>query len=622
MKKLKATIILILFTIIGLISSLSQQVPVFRILGNTPQYNIALNNSNNIEEADFSSETSPAPKDIVSIKGWASSPSTSYVTTPTSAVTSSSAIELTLNNFNPSNGQIRGATSSNTTETRFMAYNTQPLPGYLKRITLKISSGQLDGSSAERNLLLIGNNSFANTLVGGTRADQTENNVSFLTWTVDLLEKVTFFKIYNLFTIGSTYAGDADALTIEYVDYEASQTFKTVNMIYERAFFNDTGHASLGKASNGLTGKLYNAGGTQITSITRILVVFSYSQPSGGEIVLTTGFTEQPTGNPLSLVSGVEVIVSGDPYFMMIRNLGLTTVFIESLTIYYSCIPNENPVTSSSEISSSSSSSSSSLPSQVFYDDGETYEGYYSGISETIYGDDLHLALYQLLLQTHVRFTSYTSLRDHFYQTDGDPNNPNNLLLYYSGESREFLGSFVSGYENDNRNINREHVWSQSKFATSTTVPGPYADVHHVRPADVNTNSSRGNKDFGFQLGPQAVVGVPDMYADSNTATVYPNALYRGDVARNLFYVAVRYGIFSPFNLTFADTTVGNGTQIGIIYYLLLWNEQYPPSNVEIRRNEAASVIQGNRNPFIDYPGMACKIWANYNLRTQQACSA
>jgi hypothetical protein len=285
--------------------------------------------------------------------------------------------------------------------------------------------------------LLIGHSSFASTLVGGTRAEQTGSNVSVLTWTVDVLEKATYFKVYSLFTFGNTFAGDADALTIEYVDYEASQTFKTVNMIYERAFFNATGHASLGKASHGLTGKIYNAGSTQITSITRILPIFSYSQPSGGELVLTTGFTEQPNGNPVTLISGVEAVVADDPYFMMIRNLGLTTVFIESITIYYSCIPNENPVSSSSE-TSSSSSSSSSLSSQVFYDDGEDYVGYYSGISETIYEDDLHLALYQLLVSTHVRFTSYTSLRTHFYDTDGDPDSPGNLFLYYSGESREF----------------------------------------------------------------------------------------------------------------------------------------------------------------------------------------
>jgi endonuclease I len=212
-----------------------------------------------------------------------------------------------------------------------------------------------------------------------------------------------------------------------------------------------------------------------------------------------------------------------------------------------------------------------------------------------------------------------TSLRTHFYDTDGDPDSPGNLFLYYSGESREFLESFNGGYVGDNRNINREHVWSQSKFAKSTAVPGPYADVHHVRPADVSTNTSRGNKDFGFVSGTQTVVGVPDMFA--NSTTVYPNPSYRGDVARNLFYVAVRYGIFSSFNLTFADTTVGNGTQIGIMYYLLLWNEQYPPSAMEIRRNEAAAIIQGNRNPFIDYPGMACKIWANYNVRAQEACT-
>jgi endonuclease I len=602
--------------LIGVISNLSQG-SFSRILGNTLQYDITLNQSNAVEAADFTSESNPMPSDIISIKDWAGSTSTTYVTTPTTGVTPSSGIHLTFNNFNPSNGQIRGATTNQTVDTRFMVYNEQAFPGYLTKVTLKISTGQLDGSLATRNLILVGNRSFASDLVGGTRVDQTGNNVSLFTWTIDPNLKATYFKIYNLHTVNSTYAAAADALTIDYLDYEATQSFKTVNMVYQRAFFNPEGHVSIGKASNGLTGKIYNSATTQITSITKVLAVFSFSQPTGGVLELTTGYSEQPSTQAVTLTSGIEVNITGDPYFMMIRNIGFTTAYIDSLTIYYSCIPNEPPSSSSSQ---ESSFTSETLSSQVFYDDGEDYTGYYAGISETIYGDDLHLALYQLLVNTHVRFTSYTSLRTHFYQTDGDPNVPGNLILYYSGESREFLESFNAGYVGDNRNINREHVWSQSKFAYSTAVPGPYADVHHLRPVDVNSNSSRGNKDFGFVTGTQTVTGIPSMLADSTT--VYPNASYRGDVARNLFYVGLRYGIFSTFNLTFADQPVDGGTQIGILYYLLLWNEQYPPSDVEVRRNEAAAIIQGNRNPFIDYPGMACKIWANYNLRTQQACSA
>jgi endonuclease I len=610
---------LLLVAFVGLISNLSQG-SFSRIIGNTLQYDISLNQSNAIEEEDVTAESNPTPSDSIAIKGWAGLTSNSYVTTPTSGVTPSSSINLTLNNFNPSSGQIRGATSNQTTATRFMVYNEQALPGYLTKVTLKISGGQLDGSQETRNLILVGNSSFASVLTGGTRVDQTGDNVSLFTWTVDPSIKATYFKIYNLHTINNTFAGAADALTIDYIDYEATKTFKTVNMIYQRASLNSEGHVSIGKASNGITGKIYNSVTTQITSITSVIAQFSHSQPTGGELVLTTGFSEQPLDHATNLTSGVEVSLTGDPYFIMIRNLGFTTIFLESLTIYYSCIPNENPPSSSSVSSSSSVPSSSSLSSQVFYDDGEDYTGYYAGISETIYGDDLHLALYQLLVSTHVRYTSYTSLRTHFYQTDGDPDNPSNLILYYSGESREFLESFQSGYVGDNRNINREHVWSQSKFSNNPAVPGPYADVHHLRPTDWSTNSSRGNKDFGFVSGTQTVSGVDTMFA--NDFTVYPNAMYRGDVARNLFYVGLRYGIFSSFDLSFADEPVGNGNKIGIIYYLLLWNEQYPPSDVEVRRNEAAAVIQGNRNPFIDYPGMACKIWANYNLRTQEACSA
>ena len=42
---------------------------------------------------------------------------------------------------------------------------------------------------------------------------------------------------------------------------------------------------------------------------------------------------------------------------------------------------------------------------------------------------------------------------------------------------------------------------------------------------------------------------------------------------------------------------------------LLDWNELDPVSEAEIVRNDKIEVIQGNRNPFIDYPELADQIW-------------
>jgi DNA/RNA endonuclease YhcR with UshA esterase domain len=99
-------------------------------------------------------------------------------------------------------------------------------------------------------------------------------------------------------------------------------------------------------------------------------------------------------------------------------------------------------------------------------------------------------------------------------------------------------------------------------------------------------------------------------YTDS---TWEPGPLTKGQVARILFYMATRYDGTSgesdlelvPHNNTFPYPEFGNLTT------LLKWNNQYPPSDFERRRNERIYQIQQNRNPFVDHPEFANFIWNN-----------
>ena len=47
------------------------------------------------------------------------------------------------------------------------------------------------------------------------------------------------------------------------------------------------------------------------------------------------------------------------------------------------------------------------------------------------------------------------------------------------------------------------------------------------------------------------------------------------------------------------------------INLLLQWSRQDPVSQKERTRNEKVFLIQGNRNPFIDYQELAEYIWGN-----------
>ncbi|WP_125778301.1 endonuclease [Antribacter gilvus] len=225
--------------------------------------------------------------------------------------------------------------------------------------------------------------------------------------------------------------------------------------------------------------------------------------------------------------------------------------------------------------------------------------GYYSAASGRT-GTALKSALHGIIDgHTGVSYaTVWTALRE----TDEDPNNPNNVIEFYSGTS---ISKTLNGGDPDD--WNREHTWAQShgSFGTAT---GPGTDLHHLRPTDVTVNSTRSNKDF--DNGGSAVYQCADCFTDSNSFE--PADAYKGDVARMLMYMAVRYeGDDGWPNLELNDSTTNGSVPLhGRISVLLAWHAADPVSAAERRRNEVIYTDwQGNRNPFIDHPEYAEMIW-------------
>ena len=215
----------------------------------------------------------------------------------------------------------------------------------------------------------------------------------------------------------------------------------------------------------------------------------------------------------------------------------------------------------------------------VANDEDNELMDYYSSIDDVV-GEALKLQLRSLITSTHTHKTSYDELKDVLQKADEDPNNSNNMILFYTGESVK---------KSADMNVwNREHVWAQSLTNGWFGESGAGADAHHIRPCTPSVNSSRGNKIFG---------------SSTTSNTYYPGDEFRGDVARIIFYLMTRYVESEEHNLDFTDIAVS-------LELLLLWNEQDPVSQLELNRNNYIETIQGNRNPFIDYPEFAEKIWA------------
>ncbi|PJA96800.1 MAG: hypothetical protein CO129_04610, partial [Ignavibacteriales bacterium CG_4_9_14_3_um_filter_34_10] len=225
---------------------------------------------------------------------------------------------------------------------------------------------------------------------------------------------------------------------------------------------------------------------------------------------------------------------------------------------------------------------------------------YYSGISSTLSGNELRLALNNLI-KGHTQYT-YDVLWGALKNTDEDPNNKNNVILIYSGKSisENSNGGGVDDW-------NREHVWAQSRGGFDTN-PGPGTDIHHVRPEDATVNSSRSNLDFDWGGNPHPEATGCKYDEDSWE----PRDAVKGDVARMLFYMDVRYeGENGELDLQLVDV-VGSTTAgtIGKLSTLLAWHMQDPPDEFEKNRNEIIFGYQKNRNPFIDHPEYVVKIWS------------
>jgi len=213
-------------------------------------------------------------------------------------------------------------------------------------------------------------------------------------------------------------------------------------------------------------------------------------------------------------------------------------------------------------------------------------------------GQALKKALHDIISEQKV--LSYDDVWNALKYTDEDPSNPSNVILFYSGKSSPKTNS-----GGNVGNWNREHTWAKShgNFGTSN---GPGTDIHHLRPTDVQVNSSRGNLDF--DNGGSPVAGCNGCLKDSDSFEP-PNGV-KGDVARILLYMATRYEAGDKVDLELNDK-VNNGTAPyhGKLSVLLQWHKQDPVDEYEKRRNERIYEIQGNRNPFIDHPEFVEKIW-------------
>ena len=227
----------------------------------------------------------------------------------------------------------------------------------------------------------------------------------------------------------------------------------------------------------------------------------------------------------------------------------------------------------------------------------DSYYDSANGKTGTALKDALHS-----IIDDHTEI-SYANVWVALRETDEDPNNSDHVILLYTGRSQ---GKTANGAGvND---WNREHVWAKSHGGFGTSM-GAGTDLHHLRPTDASVNSTRNNLDF--DNGGSEHSEAKGNYYDSDSWE--PRDSVKGDVARMLFYMAVRYeGDSGELDLEL-NNQVNNGSAPyhGKLDVLLEWHEQDPVDAFERNRNEIIyNNYQQNRTPFIDHPDWAFSIWA------------
>ena len=103
-------------------------------------------------------------------------------------------------------------------------------------------------------------------------------------------------------------------------------------------------------------------------------------------------------------------------------------------------------------------------------------------------------------------------------------------------------------------------------------------------------NSTRSNNLFSDQVYNAKGFG-------NYSSRWYPGDHHRGDVARILFYMDIRWGALT------------NLSNIGDLNTLISWHNLDPVDDFEINRNNLIHDYQKNRNPFIDHPELVDKIY-------------
>lgn len=264
---------------------------------------------------------------------------------------------------------------------------------------------------------------------------------------------------------------------------------------------------------------------------------------------------------------------------------------------------------------------------KLYYDEEQDKidkEYYYKNIDTTEKNKlGLFFEYHKLLKMTHKNRVPYYISKDLFLYTwvdlypdgtvksiySGEDKDPEKLIIRDHKVFRQRLEKFQEYLQKANKNeheafkelkeiewkykLNTEHIVPQSWYSSMEPMKG---DLHHLFVCHPTCNRTRSNfpyADFDF-YEPESI----DEPIRNNCGVLFDNKFEpeygKGQVARAMMYFLVRYprAIKKRYQYTLD------------IPLLIRWHNEFQVTLHEKHRNQSIYRIQGNRNPFIDFPDL------------------
>lgn len=271
--------------------------------------------------------------------------------------------------------------------------------------------------------------------------------------------------------------------------------------------------------------------------------------------------------------------------------------------------------------------------------DPEAYNGYYKGYDIDVTGStQLQFNLHKLCLDKHskvVKYSQYSSFNAPSAKPrpiDQSPTEQGKIVFFYTGKVVNAGSSYT-----------REHMWpcansdglwvhsgysSKEYYVDDSNYWGGGSDLFNVRPCSSYVNTARGNgKYYEFPEGATTYnatdSGAPySLKVDKDPSSGYstkcePANELKGDIARACLYMYIHYNKMGSYNWYYDEAqtkcvmgSLGLNNVFGFDSLektydcISRWNKLDPVDELEKLRNNTIQEIQGNRNPFVDYPDL------------------